>query len=714
MAEALPAASSGASSGASPGLGVSLLAPRSIALVGASADPRKVTARAQRYLRKHGYAGRLYPINPRRSEMFGEPAWRSIADLPEVVDQAYIMVGTDQVEAAVKDCAKAGIGCVGVLADGFAEAGPEGQARQDRLLAVAREHGVRLLGPNSMGVINLTDRIALCVNAVLDAAVPAAGPIGVLSQSGSLLGTLMSRGAARGLGFSKLVAVGNECDLSVGEIGELLVDDPATRVILLFLETIRQAERIEAMARRAHARGKPVIAYKLGRSEAGRELATSHTGALAGSDESVGAFLASCGILRVDLLETLFELPPLVMGRKPPEGRRVAVLTTTGGGGAMVVDRLGLAHVEVVAPPAEVIAGLAAKGITIPEGRLTDMTLAGTKPELVGPVLGAMLDSPHCDVVISVVGSSAMNHPELAVQPVVEYARHPKPLAAFLVPQANRSHALLAAAGVAGFRTPETCADAVRAFTDWRAPVDIRRPPIGDLAVAQRLLEDGAADEQTSLAVFDALGIPVARSVVIHDLENFSDAAAVVRFPAVAKILSPDIAHKTEVGGVILPIDDAAALMDACRSILTSVRKARPDARLEGILVQPLESEELGEALVGYRVDPQVGPMVVVGAGGVLAEVYRDVAVRRAPVDLEMAAEMVARIKGFAPLRGYRGMAAGDLDGLARAVAAMSDLARLPHDLVAEAEINPLLVRADGVIAVDGLIRRGPAKGKQP
>ncbi|MCD6040917.1 MAG: CoA-binding protein, partial [Burkholderiales bacterium] len=245
-------------------LAQALFAPRAVALVGASGDAAKNTARPQRYLKKHGYAGRVFPVNPTRKEIFGEPAYPSVRDIPEMVDHAYILI--EEVEPAIEDCGRRGVRVASMFSGGFADAGPEGMKRQARLVERARSLGVRLLGPNSMGVIDVPGRLALSVNAVLEMPALPAGTTSIVSQSGTMLGTLLSRGAARGLGFAKLVSVGNEADIGVGELVELLAADDATRVILLFLETVRDAGRLAAAARAAHAAGKPIVAYKLGRS----------------------------------------------------------------------------------------------------------------------------------------------------------------------------------------------------------------------------------------------------------------------------------------------------------------------------------------------------------------------------------------------------------------------------------------------------------------
>ncbi|HXF65184.1 MAG TPA: CoA-binding protein, partial [Burkholderiales bacterium] len=464
-------------------LAQALFAPRSVALIGASGDAGKNTSRPQRFLRQHGYTGRVIPVNPGREEIFGEKAYPDLASVPGPVDHAFIMVPAAAVAEALRQCCEKKVPVVTIFSDGFAETGAEGRRRQEALVALARSAGVRLLGPNCIGLVSTHDRLALSVNAVLEEAQLAPGPVAIVSQSGSMMGSLMSRGHGRGLGFSKLVSVGNESDLSVGEFVELLAQDPATGVILLFMETIRDAERLARAARLAYAAGKPVVVYKLGRSQVGVELATSHTGAMTGSDETAQAFFRAHGMLRVELLETLFELPALVAGRRPAARHRIAVLTTTGGGAATVVDRLGVLGVEVVPPPEALIAELARRNIHIRKARVTDLTLAGTRKEIYGGVLDALAASPHCDLVLAVVGSSSQFQPHLAVDPIVQADTGGKPLAVFCAPQADASLKLLLEAGIAAFRTPEACADAIRAWRDWRAPVE---PPAPERARLER------------------------------------------------------------------------------------------------------------------------------------------------------------------------------------------------------------------------------------
>lgn len=680
-----------------------LFSPRTIALIGASADQKKHTSRPQRTLRKHGYEGTIIPINPNRDEVGGDRAYPSLLDVPVAVDHAFIMVPRAAVPEAIEQCARKQVPIATIFTDGFAETGDEGRRIQDEMLRTARAGGVRLLGPNCSGIYSSKPSCALSINAAVEKLDIVAGSLAIISQSGSMTGGLMSRGLGRGVGFSKIVSIGNECDLSVGEIAEWLVDDPETGAILLFLETFRMAPKLAKAARRAVEKGKPIIAYKLGRSDVGRDLAASHTGAMAGGDEVANAFFQANGILRVDCLETLFELPAMLKGQRPSSTHRVAVMTTTGGGAATVVDRLGTLGVDVVAPPESIVHDLAEKNITIPRGRLTDLTLAGTKTEVYSAVAGALLASDHCDMLVAIAGSSAQFQPEITVGPLVEADKHGKPLAVFIAPHAKDGLDQLADAGIAGFRTPETCADAVNAWANWKPPILRPEPDEALLEPVKKViaaLGGRKPNEADAGEIFKSIGISTAAS---RTLTAAGDAAD-LRFPVVAKILSADVPHKTDAGGVVLNIGNAEELTQAIQTISERVGKKHPQARIEGFLVQQMERGALAEVILGVRQDPEVGPVVVLGVGGILAEIYKDAAIRLAPATLEEAHEMIAEVRGLATIRGYRGLPEGDCDALAEAIVQISQLAGL--DTVTDAEINPLFVKAkgEGVVAVDGLV----------
>ena len=699
-----------------------LFAPRRIALVGASADVTKTTSRPQRFLRKHGFSGEILPINPSRREILGEVAHASLDAVPGDIDHAYILLNGRGAVDALAACGRRGVTVASILAGGFADAGAAGASMQDDLVRIVRDTGIRLVGPNSIGTVSTDPPVALTANAAFAVEHLRKGRWAVVSQSGSLIGALLSRADARGIGFSRLISVGNEVDLAVGEIADLLVDDPASDAILLFMETLRDGERLARAARRAHAAGKPMIAYKLGRSEIGQELAKSHTGAIAGSDATFDAFCHRHGIARVSMFESLVDVPALLVDRpkasergasgrraRGPQGigRRVAVATTTGGGAAMVVDNMAVAGLDIVGPPQALVDWLKPLGIAAGEGRLVDLTLAGAKPEIVAGTIERLLADDGNDAVIFVVGSSAQFNPELAVEPLLAFARSAKPFAVSLTPSAEKSVALLTAAGVPVFRHPESCAEAMAVCLLRPTPQPVPELP-EPTAAAREALADGRRagfDERRAAALFAALGVPMAKAMAVPDARRVAAAVDEIGGPVALKILSADIAHKTEAGGVALGLPDGQHAAVAARDMEKRVRAHSPGARLEGFLVQKME-RGLAEVILGFRRDPLVGPTVTVGLGGVLAELYKDAATRLAPVDEDEARQMIEAVKGLAILRGYRNLPRGDFSALARAVAAFSMLAHQAFAEVSDAETNPLLVKRDGegVVAVDGLV----------
>jgi acyl-CoA synthetase (NDP forming) len=679
-----------------------LLEPRSVALVGASPDLSKNNSRPQRFLKRFGFGGRVLPINPSRTEVLGERAYPDLRAAPGPIDHAFIMVPAKAVPDVIDQCCELRVPVATLFTAGFAELGVEGARRQREMVEKARAAGMRLLGPNCMGIINVHARIALSVNAVIEREELMPGPLSLISQSGSMTGSILSRAQARGLGFSKLISVGNECDLGVGELAQMLAEDEHTGAILLFLETFRDAGNLAAAARHAFDAGKPVIAYKLGRSGVGRRVANSHTGALTGPDEVANAFFREHGILRVDTFEGLFETAQLVIGHKPPRGRRVSVVTGTGGAAAMVVDRLGVLGCDVVGPSPEVIRRLAEQDIEVSDAPLTDIPMGRSEGGRYSAILSALLASGHTDAVVSVIGSSSQN-PQIIVDRVLNaQPRGAKPLGVFLAPRADDALVQLQRNGVASFRTPESCADAVNAYLNWKAPG--ARPDDGRfVAEASRIARrfgHATLSERESGAVFHALGLPVVEHRVLTDASTPVDLPG----PFAVKLLSPDVLHKTDAGMVKLDVSHKA-LSSTVGAMLAEARTRFPDARIDGVVVQRMERGLL-EAIVGYRRDPEIGPVVLVGVGGIAAEVRKSTAVRVAPVTLEMAREMIEEIAEFALLRGFRNLPRGDCDALAAAVQAMSRLALLEGRIVLEAEVNPLIVKkaGDGTVAVDGLV----------
>lgn len=674
-----------------------LLAPRSVALIGASNDSSKTAARPLRFLRHAGFPGKIYPINKTRDEVLGERAWRSLGDLPEVPEHAYVLTPTESVIAALEECASVGVQIATVLASGFGEAGEEGLALEQKVREIVERTELRVVGPSSLGVVDLHSRLLLTANAAFAEPDIKAGSIFVASHSGSMIGAILSRGKAHGVSFAGLVSVGNEVDLSIGEICETTLESPNVGGYLLFIETLRHADKLRSFAYQAAQAGKPIIAYKLGRSAEAAELSVSHTGALAGDDAVADEFLAACGIARVNCFETLFEGLPLLK-RIPLSGRsttspRVGIVSTTGGGAAMVLDELAVRGASVQAPTTETRERFAKAGISANFGRVVDLTLAGARPDVMAGALDIMGTAPEFDLIVVVVGSSARFNPDLAVHPILEAARRGTALAVFLVPEAPETLDLLARAEIANFRTPEACADAIAAA--FRRRASTMPSPTRDVSGTARLL-----DELESYRVLAPFGIQHAKCVSIDDGQDIG--ALSLNYPVAIKVLSSEIAHKTDIGGVIVGVGNGNDLRAARAEIQRNVSVHLGGKRLS-FLVQEMASG-VGEALVGYRIDRDVGPLVVLAAGGTLAELLGDRSIRLAPFGIETAREMISEVKAFELLKGFRGRPAGDLDALAEALVRFS---RLVETDVVEAEINPLIVRerGAGIVAVDALVR---------
>jgi acyl-CoA synthetase (NDP forming) len=688
------------------GLAEPLLRPASVAIVGASDDPRKTTGRPQRFLAAAGYAGTAWFVNPRRETVQGERAYPSLSALPGVPDHAYVMTGADAAVDTVAEAARLGVPVVTVLASGFAEAGEEGRAREDRLRAAAALGPTRVIGPSSLGVVNPRNGVMLTGNAAFGEPDTPTGGIFVASQSGSVIGALVSRARGRGIGFAGLVSTGGEADLSLGEICAATLDDPGVTSYALFLESLRHAGDLAGFAVAAHRAGKPVAVYKLGRSDEAAALAVSHTGALAGEDREADAFFRACGFVRVNTFEGLCEAPAL-LERIPANGParpRIGVVTTTGGGAAIMVDQLALRGLSVRGPSHELVDRMTAAGAPVPHSLIADLGLAGAKHDVVSAALRELQDSGEFDLVVFVIGSSARLNPELAVQALAERGGHTVPVVGFALPEAPEAAELLTSSGVPAFRTPESCADAIAAaFSRRSAAIDPAR--VGGLPAGTPVL----LDEQHSAELLGSLGVPTLPSAALKVASLEEDPELPFDFPVVVKALSDQLAHKTDAGGVVLGVADIDGLRAAAHRIVDDVA-ARAGITVDRVLVQPMADPGVGEVLVGYRRSTDVGPVIVLSWGGITAELYDDSSVRLAPVDHATAREMIDEVTGLKVLAGYRGAPAGDLDALAEAVVALSRLA-VDHSAVLEAEANPVRVRTSGVVALDALVRSAQEAG---
>lgn len=679
-----------------------LLRPRSVAVIGASADATKMTGRPVGYLQHHGFAGAIWPVNPRADSIAGLPCFPDVAALPDAPDAAIVLLGPERAEAAVRDLALRGCKAAIVLASGYGEADAAGALRQEALKRAAGS--MRLLGPNTIGLVNLTDGIMLSATGALEVGDLPAGRISVVSQSGGILGALLSRAADRGIGFAKLVSTGNEADLDSSDLVAELLEDPATDVVAIYMEGLRRPEAFRQAARRAAELGKPLVVYKVGRSESGARAATSHTGAMAGADRVYDAMFRQLGVIRADSFTDLLDIPAALVTGRRMGGDRVAILTSTGGAGTLLADGCGLAGIAVPAPDAattERLASLLGEDPATVGRNPVDVTLAGLRPDLFRGAIGALLDSPGYDAVVVVIGSSALAAPDIVAGAIVEcQARSDKPVLAYVSPHAPHLVRLLNGKGIAAFATPESCAPVLRALQ--RRPVP---PAPGEAASDPSVLSglpDGNLNEAESKALFARIGVPVTREQVAADAIAAEAAARDLGGEVVLKILSRAIAHKSDLGGVKVGLT-ADQVAEACAGMLARLRAAGAPVP-EGFLVQERIRGGV-EMILGFHRDPQLGPVILLGAGGVAAELFQDTTLRLLPIARADAEAMVEELKTTRLLRGWRGAAPADMPALVDAIMAFAAMAASAGERLIEAEINPLFVlpTGHGVCAVDGL-----------
>ena len=679
--------------------------PSSVAIVGASSNPLKTGARVQRFLVSHGYKGKIYPVNPNRAEIFGLKCYPKLIKIRKQIDHVFIAVDGNKIIDAIIDAVSINIKCATILSGGFSESGSEGLNLEKQILHIAREGNLRILGPNSIGIINISDSVVLSANAMLDLPNLKKGGLSVISQSGSLIGALIAHGHSRGIGFSKLFSVGNEADLTVGEIGKMLIDDNDTHTIILFLETLRNSQEVSEMAQLAFASGKSVITYKLGKSDLGKELAKSHTGAIAGSDEAFNAFVKYNGIKRVEIFESLIEIPNLFKNKILPVGKRIAIVTTTGGGGAMVVESLSGTEIEVIDPSSLISKLIEIHNINLNQNKVVDLTIAGTKPEVVSDAIKYFMDDNNCDLVVMVVGSSAKFRPDQAVEPLIKFGKYKKPLAVYIAPDAPEALNLLHRHDIACFRTPESCAEGIRAYLNTKAPKNNIEKSHNFKGISNKLKgsRNKNLSEKNSLEIFKEIGINTVHFEIFSNEEQAKHFASILGFPVAIKLLSNDFLHKTEIGGVELNINSMESLIFSYQKLSKISNDLNIKENEKKFLMQKME-KGLTEIILGYRVDELVGPIVMIGPGGVMSEIFDDKSIRIAPVEISDAMEMIKEVKSLISVQGFRGLPKADMKVLAEAIVKISQLASVRE--IKDAEINPIIIKEgqEGLVAVDGLI----------
>jgi acyl-CoA synthetase (NDP forming) len=685
-----------------------LLQPRSVAVIGASADPTKTAGRPVAYLQKHGYAGQILPVNPKADLIGGLPCYADITSLPVVPDVGIVLLGAERAHLAVRDLAARGTAAAVVLASGYTETGEEGARRQRQLIEAAGS--MRILGPNTIGLVNLTDGIVLSATGALEMDHFPVGGIGVVSQSGGILGSLLSRASARGVGLSKLISTSNEVDLELADFIDHLADDEATKVIALYVETVRNPQKFRAAALKAARAGKPVVAFKIGRSEAGAAAAVSHTGAMAGADRMYDALFRQTGVIRAQSFGDLLDIPvALATGRKL-RGNRVAILTSTGGAGTLVSDDLGLHGFDTPAPDAaaaEALRALQTGSEAVLDRNPIDVTLAGLRPDLLRGAITALLASPSYDALTIIVGSSSLAQPELmagAIQDCLPLTD--KPVMAYVSPHAPEIGALLTQSGVPAFAAAESCTAALGAMLQasrFVAPGDAQA--VGP-AVAVDDFPSGSLDEAQAKQLFARFDVPCAKEVIVSTPAEAEAAAAELGGRVVLKILSGQITHKSDVGGVAVGLS-AETIAPRLLRMAADV-EAKAGLRPQRYLVQEMVGGGT-ELILGMHRDP-LGTAILLGMGGVTAELFKDTTMRLLPAQGGLsraeALGMARELKTWPLLDGFRGRPKADVEALVDAIVAFSQMAAQLGERLVEAEINPIFVlpQGQGVRAADGVV----------
>lgn len=682
-----------------------LFRPRNVAVIGASSDANRIGGRPVAYS-KRAFRGAIYPVNPNQKEIQGLPAYASIRDVPGEIDQAIIAVPAKAAMQAADDCIAKGVKAAVMFSSGFAEVGSEGRAMQVELARRCVAGGMKLVGPNSLGMFNAHIGLYSTFSSYFDPLWPRTGPVSIVSQSGAFGTYFLAIAAERGLGFSHCVATGNEADVDVAACVDWLADDPDTGVIMIYLEGCRDGARLCAALARAQANRKPVVAMKVGVSEQGVAAIASHTGSLAGSDAVFDAVFREYNVHRARSLDELVDVAYACSGGVFPKSRRVGVVTLSGGVGIQMADAAAEMGLELPRMPdtaqRKVLAMVPFAGPANP----VDATAQVINDwSMFTKILGIVADEGNVDSVISFLAHTGttpglMGRLKPALQQV--RARFPDRVFILCARMPREMADEFTAIGFLIFEDPTRAIAAVAALSKLAHgyATSHARPSV-DGAPAQPL-PTGPIDEAGAKRLLGAAGIPFAAERVARTRDEAAAAASEIGFPVVLKVLSSDIAHKSEVGGVVLGLRNADEVASGYDAMMARVRERAPDARIAGALVARMIEGGI-ETVIGTKRDPIFGPVVVFGLGGVYVEVLKDVTLRLAPVDHATAKDMIRAIKGYPLLAGARGKPRADLDALAAALVALSRFAAA-HAEVASAEINPFIALPDGGVAVDALI----------
>jgi acyl-CoA synthetase (NDP forming) len=683
-----------------------LFRPRSIAVVGASTDPSKLGSLPIKFMLGAGFSGEIYPVNPRADTIQGLKVFSSVKSIGKKIDAAIIAVPKELSRAALADCAEAGVAAAIMFTSGFAEVDAAGALAQREIAALARSSKMRVLGPNCLGVVNFAEGMVASFHPAFALTEKRAGRIGLASQSGAFGGLSYSLARERGLSFSYCVTTGNEADIDIAECVSFLAHDPSTEVILLYLEGCRNGASLIEALETARRKGKRVVAIKVGRTTAGAAAAASHTATLAGSDAVFDALFRQCGVYRAQSIEEFLDIGLAAAVGRAPHNASLGLVTVSGGVGVLMADAatdLGLevtplpeatqARVREILPYAGPRNPIDVTGQVVADPKLFERGLEialaeGGFGSLVA-FTGALPRNPeHAPMLKGVYASLRERHPEVSL------------ISAGLSTPQFRDE--LGALAIPSFEDPSR---AVRAAAALRFFAERSRETARAKTRELPALPEGPIGEMEALRALGAAGIPVVESHLAADAKSAVAAARTIGFPVVMKIASPDILHKSDIGGVLIGLASEAEVEKGFDELLARARRAHPEALIQGCLVASMIAGGT-EFVLGTNLDPVFGPVVMVGLGGIFVEILHDISLRLAPVGLAEAHAMLRELKGFALLEGARGRPPSDTEALARAIVDLSTFALgHAHDIVS-CDINPFLVLTEGAVALDAVIVR--------
>ncbi len=691
---------------------MALLDPQSIAVIGASATPGKVGHDILKNLLTQGYDGKVFPVNPKGGEILGATVYPSMTDIPEIPELAVIVIPATAVPQALTECGEKGIKNVVVISAGFGEVHTdEGKNLEEDLVAITKKHSINLLGPNCLGVV----RPHAKMNASFAKELPPAGNIAFVSQSGAVGVALMDGATSFGLGLSAFLSIGNKAAFDESNALELLMQDAHTHVIGFYLESIKDGRRFMDIAR---ASKKPIVLLKAGVSEHGRKAASSHTGALAGSDAAIDALCAQTGIHRARSTEEFLDLLSVLSMEPPLLSNRIGIITNAGGPGILATDAAaGGANgaVETACMPSLQLPRLSENTETTLRAALPAAASTQNPIDVIGDAgadryeaaIDACQNDPNIDGLVIILTPQVMTPvneiAELIVRKKKESPLMPIVTAFMGSDSVHDAKKILRAAGVPCFETPERAINALRALATGHQPLAARGQGLVARGPSTLLIgRSGLLDESITAKLFNAYNLPLPKQDLATTAEEAVHIAEQIGYPVIAKISSPDILHKTDVGGVRANLQNPQEMIAAFNGIMTDVRKHHPDAPINGMLIQQFLPVG-NEFIVGAVRDPSFGPLIMAGLGGIYTELFKDSAFRIAPVDSADAYAMLSELESWKLLLGMRGKPQADIDALAQVIVNVSRM-MIENPSITELDLNPVLVRTDGVMVADAKV----------